>query len=225
MADEDENDDDKKFEERFNKLFHKASKDREARFEKRITENLTKTLGETLGKSMTDKLEELRKVISDDGDGKPDDKKPGALSPEIEATIRQAQKDAADAKAESAKLKAAAEEANKKAERGEERQSLVSKLSGKIKPALFDMVIDNLHQKHVTRDPDTGKMLWKNSDDEFVPFEAGVDAWEKSDAAKELAPPRQAGGSGGGGPKGQGSGTGQMTTESLGALISARQRQ
>src|SRR5579885_2960896 len=208
---DDENDDDKKFEERFNKLFHKASGEREKRFEKKLTENLTKTLGENLSKQFMEQFEQFTAKLSEkEPEKKPEGEKPAGggtvkLSPEHEALLKQAQKDAQEAKAQADQFRKEKAEAEAKALRGEERQALVAGLNGKVKHKLFDMTVNQLHASNIVRDPESGKMLWKNGEDDVVPFEKGLEAWLKSDVAKELAPPREVGGSGGKGPAGGGS--------------------
>jgi hypothetical protein len=215
-GDDDDEVEDKKFEQRFNKLFHRAAKERDSR----LTEKLTKSLTETLGGSVAKQLEDLKKMLTDDSDGDEKKEKSLKLSPEIEATIRQAQKDAEEAKSLAKKWQKDAEEASARSDRNEERSALVGKLSGKVKPALLDMVVDRLHAKHITRDPDTKKMLWKDGD-EALPFDSGIDSWTKSDEAKEVAPPRDVRGGGGRGPDGSNnSQNGPLTMEGVGAIIS-----
>lgn len=229
MADEDEDEIDEKFVKSFNKLFHKASAEREKRFKNSLVKDigelvgskLDEALGEKLGTVIEGKLAEFLK--DDDGEQptKGEGEKSGKLSPEIEATIRQAQKDAADAKAgmEKAKAEAAAEKA--KSRKAEEMSMLTQGLTGKVKPALLNMVASQLHGS-IVRDEDSDKVLWKNEEGEVLPFSDGLTAWLKSDAGKEVAPARPVGGTGGRSPDGGSPGKGQsgpLSPEDLSAII------
>lgn len=218
---EDDDEDDKKFSERFNKLFHKAMGEREKRLEGKLSKSFETALSA--------KLDEFMKTITPPKD---DPEKPGdkggdkkQLSPEIEAMIKQAQKDAREAKDAADKWRKEAEAEKKRNLRAEERQNLIGALNGMVKPQLLDMVVDQLHNKNLTRDPESGTILWKGDDGEPLPFKDGIAAWSKSDFAKEVAPPRQAGGSGGRGP---GDGVNRdpksFSSEDLGALLSGMPR-
>lgn len=233
MADEDETEDDKKFTERFNKLFHKASKERETRQMKSIDKLLSDKLGDfvkTLGK---------KPKGEDDEEADPDDEENTAvetppaktkkretpapqtasLSAEDKARLAKAERDAKEAKTRADKFETEAKKEREERRRSEELAELTSGLSGMVKPALMKMVVADLHGK-IVRD-ESGKMLWKEDEDTILPFKDGLEAWKKSDAAKEVAPPREAGGRGGRGP---GDGTtpannGPLTLEGLGSIV------
>jgi hypothetical protein len=215
----DDGDSEKKFGEMFNKYFHKAMGEREKRLETKIMKGLETTLGS--------KLEELKTLFAsekgekggeggDPGEGKKKDE----LSPETRAALQRAERDAMEAKEKAEKWEREAKSASEKARKNEERNLIASSLNGKVKPALLDMVVDQLHGKHVVRDEeDDTKILWKTADGELLPFKDGVETWAKSDFGKEVAPPVAARGSGGRGGEGGARG-GEMNAETLGGLIS-----
>jgi hypothetical protein len=241
MADEDE--DDKKFEERFNKLFHKAMGDRDKRSEKKLAKTLD-DFGTKLLEKITKKPEGTSDEDPDEVDEDPDETPPeptpkakkagrelaaskGAkLSQEQEARLKKAEKDASDAKARADKLEADKIKAENAALRSEERQKILSKVTGKVKPSLLDMVVDKLH-KSVIRDEETeGKpMLYKTGKgDEALPFDDGIDAWLKSDEAKEVAPPKDVRGAGSRDPANgvlPGQKGGEITAEQVGQIVLA----
>lgn len=206
----------------FNKLFHKASSEREKRFEAKIMKGLETTLGS--------KLDELKAaILEEQPNQQPQQNQNGQqktdqIPPEIAAALSKAQKDAKEAKDLAEKWKREADQEKERGRKAEERQLISTSLNGKVKPQLLDMVVDQLHTKNVTRDPETGKILWKGDDGDLLPFKDGIDAWAKSDFGKEVAPPREARGSGGRGASGDdlSTGKGPMTADQLGALISGQ---
>jgi len=222
----DDGDEDKAFTEKFNKLFHKAMGERDSRLEKKLMKNFETSLGAKL-EEMTTKLSETMQLKTKEGEpgeggsDKARGKDGKFMPPEMAAEIAKIKKDAQDAREMAEKFKKQAEDEKTARAKTEERQMLVTALSGKVKPSLIDMVVDQLHAKHVTRDPDTGKVLWKGDGDDVLPFTDGVVAWTKSDFGKEVAPPREARGSGGRGGQGDDGGQkGPMTYDQLGAIIS-----
>jgi hypothetical protein len=213
--------DDAKFTERFNKLFHKAMGERE----KRLEQKLMKGLGETL----KGQLDELREAImaEDPGEGQPGGQPGGQpapggqheLSPEMRAQLKRAEDTAKEAAAKADKWEREAKAASEKSKKTEERQMIISSLNGKVKPALLDMVVDQLHGKHIVRDSeDESKILWRGADGELLPFKDGIDSWAKSDFGKEVSPPVAARGSGGRGGEGA-AGKGEMNADILGGII------
>jgi len=219
-----DDDDEQKFTERFNKLFHKAMGEREKRLETKIMKGLETTLGTKFDEFKTMLAESAPKPKEGEGEGeggKLRNKDGKFMPPEIAAEIAKAQKDAKEARDLAEKFKSEANAEKQRASKTEERQTLLTSLGGKVKPQLLDMVVDQLHGKNITRDPESQKILWKNEDGELLPLKDGIDAWAKSDFAKEVAPPRDARGSGGRGGSGDGvTGKGPMTADQLGALIS-----
>lgn len=207
------------FTKKFNKLFHAASKERDNRILKQLDEKL-KGVSEALGTSLAAKMDELKGLLKVDDDDDADAKKKSGLSPEVEAALRQAQKDAADAKAESSKYAKERDEERNRNDRSEERQMILAELSGKIRPELLDVMVDQLHAKNITRDPDTKRVLFKSGDDEVVPFKDGLAEWMKSDTAKAATPPRDVGGGGGRQPRGGGQAPGPMDLTQLGEIVS-----
>lgn len=214
-----------KFEERFNAMFHKASTDREKRFKKDLLKDMDT--------SMSTKMDELKELISAGAKGgepapggKPGDQKPGdpgaggKLSAEAEALIRQAQKDALEAKNMAEKWKKDAEAEKARGRQAEERQQLTSMLTGKVKPTMLDMVVEHLH-KNIIRDDESGAILWKGADGETLPLKDGVATWAKSDVGKEYAPPidRKGNGSRSPGEAGGPVKPGDMTMDVLGGII------
>lgn len=214
--------DEAKFTERFNKLFHKAMGEREKRLETKIMKGLDTTL--------SSKFEELKTMLAAEKpevkpDPKPGESKPNELSPETRAMIQRAERDSKDAKEKAEKWEREAKKATEEKAKTEERQQLISSLTGKVKPALLDMVVDQLHGKHLVREKDddgnpTGRILWKSNEGDLLPFKDGVDSWAKSDFGKEVAPPRDARGSGGRGGSADDAGrNGPMNDETLGSII------
>lgn len=212
--------------EKINEIVHKAIGTREKRFE----EKLGKKMDELFGT----KFEELRTLIAesdndDDDEGKskkppneggePANGSPSKLSPEVEAALKQAQKDAKEAKDLAEKWKKEAEAERIAKMQTEELTALTQGLTGRVKPALLDMVVKQLHG-NIVRDPESKTILWKNSDGDHLPLKDGLDSWCKSDAGKEVAPPRDIrgtgsqGGSSGGLQKGQ-----AMTLDQLGDIL------
>lgn len=181
------------FEAKFNALFHKASTAREKRFKTELVKEMSTVLDTSVGT----RFDELRKLIVE-GDGERQEQRgePNKMSAEAEAMIRQAQKDAKEAKDAATKWQSEATAEKQKALKNEERQELREQLSGKVKPALLEMVVDQLHAKHLMRDPETGRILWKDEDDQTLPLKDAVAAWAKSDVGKEFTPPRDARGTG-----------------------------
>jgi len=208
-------------EKKFNERFHKAATEREKRFKK----ELVKELGTLVETQFGSKFDELKSLISAAPEKK-DDPDPaggaGSLSKEAEAMIRQAQKDAKEAKQAAEKWQAEATAEKGRASKNEERQALMSQLTGKVKPALLDMVVDQLHAKHLMRDPDSGTILWKDEDGNTLPLKDAVTAWAKSDVGKEFTPPKEVRGTGsrGGSPEENASRIpGTMNPETLGSIV------
>lgn len=210
-------DDEAKFGTMFNKFFHKAMGERDKRSESK----LAKTLEAFQAKMLEEvgKVFETHKGENKEKEGEGGDKKKEELSPELRAQIKRAEDAAKEAKEKADKWEREAKAASEKQRKTEERNMLVSSLNGKVKPALLEMVVDQLHGRHIVRDEDSDKILWKTADGEFLPIKDGLDSWAKSDFAKEVAPPVQARGSGGRGGDGGHDTKGPMTMEGLGAII------
>jgi hypothetical protein len=190
-------------ERRWNERFHKGSVEREKRFEAKMMKTIEGVLESKYGA----KFDELRQLLVESPEEptgrEPEREREGGaakLSSEAEASIRQARKEAAEAKAMSEKWQNEVTAERQKASKSEERQQLVSLLNGKIKPAQLDMVVDHLHSKNITRDSETGAILWKEADGTTLPLKEAVTNWTKSDVGKEFAPPRGAVGTGSRGP-------------------------
>lgn len=214
----DDGEPDAKFVRMFNKLFHKASSERDKRTEKRLMEQFDKSLGE--------KLEDLRSALIDTADddepkgGSGDGTKSGA-SPEMEARFRQMEKELKENKERAEKWEKSANEEKERNKRNEEIGQLTSMLNGSVKPALLEMIVEKLHSKNLTRDPESGTLLWKGQDGELLPLKDGIDSWKKSDMGKEVAPPKEVRGSGGsGGGAGGIVKPGEMTMDILGGIVS-----
>lgn len=228
MATEDE--EDEAFTEKFNKLFHKAMGEREKRFEAKLFKKLDEGLSA--------KIDELKELLSIEEPGEGEEKQkptPGQqdptgqqtgtqkLSPEIEAQIKQAQKDAKEAKDRAEKWEKEAKLEREKALRNEETTTLTQLLTGRVKAPLLDVVVKDIHGKNVVRDPESNKILWKNEEGEHLPLDKGIAEWSKTDYAREVAPPRDARGSGSRGSDGRtpGSGKGgEVTLEDFGEALS-----
>ncbi len=209
---------------RWNERFHKASTEREKRFKAALVKEMSGVLETQFGA----KFDELRKILVESPEDKEDRPQPGErgagkLSPEAEAMIRQSQKDAKEAKDLAKKWESEATAEKQRASKNEERQALLSQLNGKVKPALLDMVVDQLHSKHLTRDPESGAILWKDEDGATLPLKEAIATWAKSDVGKEFAAPRDVRGTGGRGPAEGNSGgdrtPGSMTMEKLGDVV------
>lgn len=197
------------FDQKFNKLFHKAMGEREKRLEAKIMKGLESTLASKFDelKSLMakpddddddDKVESESKKKSGDSSGK------AQLDPEIKAQIARAEQNAKEAKEAAAKWEKQAKEEKLQRARTEEMNELTQLLTGHVKPALLPMVVGQLHGR-IARDEETGKILFKGEDGDALPLKDGIDMWKKSDAGKEVAPPRNAGGSGGDGRGGNAS--------------------
>jgi len=206
----------------FNEMFHKASTEREKRFEQKLMGNLKTTMETTIGT----KFDEIRQLIveapedredkSDHGGGS------GKMSPEIEAILRQTRAEAAEAKKMAEKWQNEATAEKQRMAKNEERQTIQGLLNGQVKPAMLEMLVDQMHSKHLTRDPESQTMLWKDSDGATLPLKEGIAAWLKSDIGKEFAPPRQAQGTGSRGNNGADQSTlrsGTMDMEKLGSIV------
>lgn len=222
--DDDDDADDPAFTARFNKLFHKAMGEREKRFETKILRSMDTMLGS--------KFDDLRTVLIDsDTDDEPSDPAPlplgsgggsDGMSPESRAELRQAQKDAKEAKEQSALFKKQFEDERAQRSKTEERAELVSMLSPHVRPKVLDMVVDQIHSKNIMREEDTNKILWRGEDGEMLPLKDGVATWAKSDVGKEFAPVVEARGRGGRGPEGGNGVThtpGKMTIEQVGDIV------
>lgn len=205
----------------FNKLFHKASAEREGRFEKRILSKMETTLGS--------KFDEIKSLITadmndddDDDDAPPTKKEKGSsdgLSPEVRAQLQRSENMAKEAKEKADKWEREAKEAQTRAAKTEERTQLSALLGGAVKPALMDMVVGQLHGRVARDEEDSSKILFKQDDGTFVPLKDGLDAWKKSDAGKEVAPPRAANGSGGSGPSGASRDPKNFDVSDLGSIV------
>lgn len=207
---------------KWNERFHKASTEREKRFKA----SLVKELGSMFETQFGSKFDELRKILVESPEPKKGDPgDPGAghgMSKEAEAMIRQAQRDAKEAKQLADKWQSEATAEKGRASKNEERQALLSQLSGKVKPAVLDMVVDQLHGKHIMRDPDSGTILWKDDEGNTLPLKDAVTAWAKSDIGKEFAAPKEVRGTGsrGGSPEDNASRIpGTMNSETLGSIV------
>ncbi len=237
MADDDE-DPDEGFTKKFNKLFHAASKERETRLKKDLMKEIdgslstkleafTETIKESMGSLLADRdLDRDDPNPNDDDDAPPERQRQRAggsdLSPEALARLKQAEQKAKEASEKADKWQKQAEEEAVRTLRADERSTITSLLSGKVKPALLEMVAEQLHKNVVRDEPDeNGKraILFKGADG-LLPVKDGIDIWSKSDQGKEVAPARQVGGSGG---RGDGTGghtaKGEMTMEGLGAIV------
>lgn len=205
-----------------NAIVHKALSEREKRFETKLTNLMNTAIG--------GKFDEIRQLLVDgDGDEEPKDpptgqqptpgQKHATLSPEQTAALKRAQQDAAEAKKKADEWENRAKQEAERNRKAEERQLLQSGLGGKVKQAFLDMTIDQLHAKNITRDEDTGAILWKDADGTLVPAKDGIAAWLKSDVGKEFIAPREARGSGGRGGEDVPSRPGSMTMEGLGDIV------
>lgn len=213
-------DKDKIDEGKWNERFHKASTAREKRFKA----DLVKEMGAMFETQFGGKFDELRKLLveSDEKPEKEEKEGKGHLSAEAEAMIRQAQKDAKEANDRAKKFEEAAGAEKTKTLKNEERTALMSQLQGKVKPALLDMVVDQLHGKHLTRDPETGTILWKDADGSTLPLKEAVAAWAKSDVGKEFTPPKGVAGTGSRGATPEENASrmpGTMNAETLGGIV------
>lgn len=208
-----------------NKFFHKAFGEREQRQEKKLAKLIETTLGAKL-EEISEKLGAAKPKDDEGGDEKPTDKPRGndgkfstRLSPEIQAQLDKAAKDAKEAKDLASKYQKEAEEQKARGRKSEEISELTQMLTGSVKPALLNMVVSQLHS-NLTRDDESGAILWKGSDGELLPLKDGVESWKKSDAGKEVAPPRSATGAG----TSNGGGNtptkpGEFTLEHLGSML------
>lgn len=211
----------KKFSDMFNKFFHKAMGERDKRSEAKMQKTLegfqTKIM-EEMGKFFEGKTPPGGEGGEGGSGGEP--KKKDELSPETRAALKRAADDAKEAKEKAEKWEREAKAAREAQKKTEERNLLVSSLNGKVKPALLDMVVDQLHSRNIVRDADDDtKILWKSPDGELLPIKDGIESWAKSDFAKEVKPPVEARGSGGRGGEGGGSHGGPFGAEQLGNLI------
>lgn len=213
---------------KWNERFHKASTEREKRFKA----SLVKELGAMFESQFGSKFDELRKILVDSPDpgGAPPREGEGEgrgggghkLSSEAEAMIRQAQRDAKEAKQLADKWQSEATQEKSRASKNEERQALLSQLSGKVKPALLDMVVDQLHARHIVRDPETKTILWKDDEGGTLPLKDAVAAWAKSDVGKEFTPPKEVRGTGSRGLSPEDNASripGSMNAETLGNIV------
>lgn len=209
-----ESDDDKKLTTKINEVVHKALSERDKRFETNFDKKLTKSLEAATEKITNTLSEKLASMQTQTPEKKTE---PPA---ETSAQLTQLQKQVKDLMDSNAEFKRKAEESEQKSRKTEEINSLTQLLSGAVKPTLLDMTVGHLHASNITRDPDTGTILWKVGDNEYLPLKDGVEAWKKTEAAKELAPPRDAKGAGdkGGGAAGKTSATGYGYAD-LGAAI------
>ena len=210
-----------------NQTVHKILTERESRFEKKITAAMNTAIG--------GKFDEIRQLLVDSGDDKPtpgQDEGPGRqprndqqpsrhaqLSPEQTAALKKAQTDAAEARKKAEEWETRAKQEAERNKRAEERQLLSAALGGRVKPALLEMAIDQLHAKHIQRDEETGAILWKDADGTLVPAKDGVTSWMKSDTGKEFLPARDVRGSGGRGGDDIPTRPGSMTLEGLGDIV------
>ncbi len=211
-------------EKKFNERYHKAATAREKRFKADLVKEMNAMFESTFG----GKFDELRKLLveSDPPEGRERERESGEgggkLSAEAEAMIRQAQRDAKEAKALADKWQSEATAEKSRASKNEERQALMSQLQGKVKPALLDMVVDQLHARHLIRDAESGTILWKDDEGQTLPLKEAVTAWAKSDVGKEFTPPKQVSGTGsrGGSPEENASRIpGTMNAETLGSIV------
>lgn len=202
-----------------NEIVHKAISARD----KRLSDSVTKLVEDKIAgvsKLLDERLPGRKDSSGGEGDG--GEKKKIEMPDEYKALVAKAQKDAADAKRLAEKHAAEAKEERDARSRQEEITTLTGLLTGSVKPPLFDMVVKDLHSTRIVRDKETGKILWRgDKDDELLPLKDGVEAWKKTDAGKEVAPPRDVSGSGGRGASVAGlAGGGAMTLETLGGILS-----
>jgi len=224
-----DDDDDAAFTEKVNKILHKALTDRDGRLEKKLLKNFDTMLGGKFDELRT----QLTADIPDDDDVDVPDVVPAVapggtptpgvaqLSPEDRARIKRAEQQAKEANDKAEKFRIQAEKAEAEKAHTEERQMLQSTLAPYVKPKLLDIVVDQIHGKHLHRDPDSKQMFWKDENGETLPLKDGAAAWSKSDVGKEFAPPVESRGRGGRGPNGSGDGVtpGKMTSDTLGDIV------
>jgi hypothetical protein len=221
--------DDDEFTTKFNELFHKASAERERRF----MNTLDKHLDTKFESTFNTKFDELKRIIMEDDGEAPPAPAPGqqsptggtaGMSPELQAQMKRIADDAKSAKETADKYKREAEAEKAQRARMEERQLIQGAIGPYVKPTLLDMVVSRIHEKHLIRDQeDPQKILWKNEDGEVLPFKDGAEFWRKSDFGKEVAPPKDARGSGSRSPDGADANKGPVGLEDLGnALMGVR---
>ena len=177
-----------------NEVVHKAFGERE----KRMVKTMEKTMSDFMTKfqeSLPEMLKEHAPTPPDPGQPGQPKPQPGALSPELEARFKAQENAIKVATEKAAKMEKERDEERTARARTEEKQLLLQELTGKVKPTVLEMVVRDLHGSNITRDPESGAILWKNGD-EVLPLKDGVAAWAKSDLGKEFAPPVNAGGGG-----------------------------
>jgi len=194
MADEDDPEIDEKFTKAFNKLFHAGMAERDKRTAKQMQKLVEDGVGNAI-KGLTEQLPELLKSHLPPPPEQPK-QQPGQLSPELEARFAKTDKELKEARAAAEKWKTAAEEQQRARDRSEEQQLLQQHLTGKVKPVLLPVAVAQLHGTNIVRDKESGKVVWRDDDGEFLPLADGVEKWAKSELGKEFAPPVSAGGSG-----------------------------
>lgn len=216
---DDENNDDNEaaFAERVNKIVHAALSERDKRLEKK--------LAGLIDTALAPRMDELRTLLVEsttvEEQPKPGEKPTARLSPEEQAMIKKSAQEAAEAKQLAQKWETEAKAEKARNNKAEERALLMNALNGRVKPAMLDMVVDQLHGKHIHRDEETGAILWKDGDGSVVPAKDGAASWLKSEVGKEFAPPRPVGGAGsrGGADGGIPTKPGSMTAEALGDIV------
>ncbi len=177
--------------------------------EKRATKATQKLIADTVAEAVKGLAvkPEVEETDPNADPATPPAAKKGALPPEFQAELSARDKKLQGFEKQLAESKAKEAAAEKRAQAVEERNTLTSALTGKVKSALLDDVVDMLHSKRITRDPSTGKVLWKaDGDDEVLPIEEGVAGWLATPKGKEYVPAREAAGGG----SGRGTGAGGM---------------
>jgi hypothetical protein len=225
MADDDDTEPTEAEVKKFNKLFHKAASERDKRLENSLLKRMDSMLG--------GKFDELRTALVDtspDDDDDPDDPITPAqptrssggqeLTPEARAAIRRSEQTAKEAKERADKTQKLYEDSESRRKQSEERQALTGVLSPHVKPKILDIVVNQVHSRHLVREAETDNLLWKDENGDLLPLKDGAAAWAKSDVGKEFAPPVKAESRGGRGPDGNGAiQPGKMTMDDLGGIV------
>lgn len=180
--------DDSKFVDLANKVFHKAFTEREGRLVGKLTAKM-----EELIKNIQPKATQTKESADEESEDDTEDK---GLSPRMKAELTKLRKQVAALTESNAKTTAENAAQAEKMRRVEEMNNLSQLLSPHVKPTLLQMITQQLYSTNVTRDEESGALLWKGDDGNLLPLKDGIEVWRKSDVGKEVAPPRPAAGAG-----------------------------
>jgi hypothetical protein len=210
--------DDARFVDLANKVFHKGFTEREGRLVSKITAKMEELIKNIQSKSTQESTDDDDDDDESEDDTEADKGMSPKMSPRMKAELTKLRKQVAALTESNNRATAESAAQAAKMRKVEEMNNLSSLLSPHVKPTLLNMIVQQLYHANVTRDEESGALLWKGDDGNLLPLKDGIEAWRKSEVGKEVAPPRPAAGAGSS-VGGKSKGSDKFDEGDLGALL------